>query len=160
MAKYLGRWRMTDVCPPIGPRDGALLRQAGDGGAPHRTHDQVRRPRPRPRYGRDQEGEGEGELLCTIAQHGQTGEWSGEDAEGQPLSVRGGLGGLSIYRVPQAEDQADPDIVGPTPPGAETLDQLRRRMAPRQINDSLPAGRQGDQLAAYQAYLDRHYAPK
>jgi hypothetical protein len=31
-----------------------------------------------------------GEHLCSIRQHGETGEWLGEDAEGNPVIVRGG----------------------------------------------------------------------
>jgi hypothetical protein len=78
MAKYLGRWRMTDVCPPIGARPGAMMRQI--------TDDAVRR-------GRDQAPPA---LLCTIRQDGQSGNWEGEDGEGRPLTVTTGANGLEI----------------------------------------------------------------
>jgi hypothetical protein len=33
--RHLGRWRMTDICQPIGPRPGATLRSIVDDAAPY-----------------------------------------------------------------------------------------------------------------------------
>jgi hypothetical protein len=47
------------------------------------------------------------------------------------------------------------------PPGAASLDALRRRMAPRQVNArSLSSQQQGDQLRAMQQYLDEIHRPR
>jgi len=52
----------------------------------------------------------------------------------------------------------DPAIVGTTPPGAANLDALRRKIAPRQVNDRSPQDPSGyGQLKAWQQYLDNFY---
>jgi hypothetical protein len=91
----------------------------------------------RGRRGRDQ---AQPALLCKISQNGSTGEWSGEDGEGRPLRVENGTAGLEIWSVPEEE----------------TEDALRRRVAPRQINDR--AQDPYDAVRAYQKLLDKVYA--
>ena len=55
---------------------------------PPRIRDAANAPaEPGPTQGPDSEL---GEHLCTIRQDGRTGEWLGEDAEGNPVVVRGG----------------------------------------------------------------------
>jgi hypothetical protein len=65
------------------------------------AHDAAPR-RPAPRRPGDQEGEPEGEpvLLCVIKQNGETGEWSGEGPDGNPIVVShagDGLGGRDLW---------------------------------------------------------------
>ena len=136
--------RMTDVCPPIGPRPGALVRSIVDDAAPRRRS-------------RDQQ-----RLVAKLRQDGVSGDWEGEDGEGNPCIVEHGPDGLELYAAPEVEgDQTDPEIVGTAPPGTKSIDRLRRRMAPRQVNDrSQPPGRERDQLQAWQAYNDALWAPR
>jgi hypothetical protein len=137
---------MTDVCPPIGPRPGALVRSIVDDAAPRR------------RAGHDQQ-----RLVARIRQDGVSGDWTAEDEEGRPLLVsQGEAGDLEVYNPGEAEgDQADPEIIPTTPPGAASLDQLRRRMAPRRMHDrTLSSQQQGDQLKAWQAYNEAIWTPK
>jgi hypothetical protein len=96
-------------------------RRAGDAnaGAPGERAPSLRRPR-------DQGEEGpRGALLCRIAQHGQSGDWFAEDAEGRPLVVRHGNAGLEVYAgEPANGDAGDPDVTvtgvypGTASPGA------------------------------------------
>jgi hypothetical protein len=99
-------------------------------------------------------------LLCTIRQDGSTGDWSAEDGEGNPCTVENGPNGLEIYRASAAEDQADPEIVGTAPPGAESLDALRRRIGPRAAFDRSPSQQRASQMRDFQRYLDKFYEPQ
>jgi hypothetical protein len=100
-------------------------------------------------------------LLCTISQHGTTGEWSAEGPDGQALTVKTGMAGLEVYTAPEAEgDQADPEIVGAAPPGAESFDALRKRIASRPAYDRPTSQQQASQMRDWQAYLDQVYRPK
>jgi hypothetical protein len=92
------RWSNTRASP-IGPSPGAAVRQITDDALPRRR-------------GRDQ---AQPTLLCRLGQHGETGEWSAEDADGNELRVANGTGGLEIWTIPEAE----------------TADGLRRRIADR-----------------------------
>jgi hypothetical protein len=184
MAKQLGRWRSTDQYGAgdfIGatPRALAALRQITDStpakkagpthvhvhlpaGSAAPAHDQAppRRPAMRPR---DQEEEPEpGVLLCRLGQHGSTGEWSAETPDGKPLIVESGPRGLDIFSPAEVEgEQADGRPFGATePPGAASLDQLRRRIGPRPAHDRLTSGQQQSAMAAYQSYLDEAYRPR
>jgi hypothetical protein len=133
----------NDFAGPV-PRSGATLRSpiVDDVVIRRRGHDQSR-------------------LLARISQHGVSGEWSGEDGEGNPCTITNGPNGLEIYAGGEAEgDQADPGLVGTAPAGARNLDQLKRRMAAHQINDRTQPGRERDQLRAMQAYLDEIHRPR
>jgi hypothetical protein len=124
MAKYLGRWRMTDICQPIGPRPGATLRSIVEDAG--RARDQLQ----------------QSALVCRVAQHGTTGKWAATDPDGNELRVENGTGGLEIWRDPEEE----------------TVDGLRRRVAPRQVHDfdrQDPSGY--GRLRAYQKLLDKTY---
>jgi hypothetical protein len=86
MVKNLGRFKSTDAygTGPIPVRSGA------QDAAPRRPRDQLGVP----------EG-ASGSLICRIAQHGQTGDWTAEDGNGDPLVVRTGAGGiLEICHAP------------------------------------------------------------
>jgi hypothetical protein len=110
------------------------------------------------RRGRDQR-----QLLARLSQHGVSGDWSAEDANGNPCVVENGPNGLEIYAGQAAEgDQAGPEMVGTAPPGAaNNLDALRKRMAPRPMHDrTLSSQQQGDQLRAMQAYLNEIHRPR
>jgi hypothetical protein len=74
----------------------------------------------------------------------------------------GADGGLEIYAEPAAEaDQTDPELVPNAVPGGRSIDdQLRRRMAARQVNDRSRPGHERDQLKAWQQYNDRLWAPR
>jgi hypothetical protein len=184
MGKPLGRWRSTDqygASDFIGatPRAGAALRQItdpppkkkalqhihvhlpagyGSAAAPRqRTRDQASEP------GQREEAEGAGRLLCRIGQNGSTGQWSGEDAEGRPLIVKAGANGLDIFSPAEAEgEQADSRPFGATePPGAASLDALRRRFGPRAAHDATPTStQQQGRMAAMQEYLNQLWAPR
>lgn len=93
-------------------------------------------------------------LLCKIGQNGQTGEWSGEDADGNPLIVQNGSSGLEIFIPGEAEgDQGgDPAVLGAAPPGA--LDR-----APR-AHDRTRPGQERGQLQALQQYLNKIHEPR
>jgi hypothetical protein len=180
MAKHLGRWTVSDVAGigavRIGPSPGAYLRSPISDGAPSHTHIWLDRKTPpartrvhdqaRPsgglprRRGRDQQ-----RLVARIRQDGVSGDCTAEDNEGQPLLVtQGEAGDLEIFNPGEGEvegDQTDPEIIPSAVPGGKSIDRLRRRMAPRQVNDrSQPPGRERDQLAAMQSYLDAIWTPK
>jgi hypothetical protein len=105
------------------------------------------------RLGRDQR-----RLVCTVAQHGSTGEWSAVGPGGEPLSVSNGAAGLEIYSASEGEgDQVDPNVTGTAPPGSRNLDTLRKKIAARPIADRTQPG---NQLGDYQKYLDQFYAPR
>ena len=91
------------------------------------------------------------------------GDWSAEDGEGNPCAVETDpSGGFAIYAPGEAEgDQADPDIVGTAPPGAN-LDSLRRRIGPRPAHDQqqFTSVEQTERLRNWQQYLDKLWAPR
>jgi hypothetical protein len=102
-AKQLGRWKCSTSL--FGARDDAFLPSLTDG-ARFRTSDAtaVRRPG-------DQKPE-PGQLLCRLAQHGETGDWRAVDGNGRPLTVRNGADGvLEIRHGPGNDDQEDPDQI-------------------------------------------------
>jgi hypothetical protein len=70
-----------------------------------------------------------------------------------------GPGGLEIYAAPQAEG-ADARPAGETaPPGAASLDTLRRKMAaPRSAHDT--SVQQASRMEAWQKYLNELWAPR
>jgi hypothetical protein len=99
-------------------------------------------------------------LLARIRQDGVSGDWQGEDGEGTPCIVQQGSNGLEIYATGEAEgDQADPDIVGTAPPGAN-LDGLRRRFGAAAAQDTLTSTEQAGRMKAWQSYLDKLWAPR
>jgi hypothetical protein len=133
--------------------------------APHRTHrtyDQAPPPQ-RPVVRRDQAaGEPQpGQLVCKLAQNGETGTWSGEDCDGRPLVVtHAGDGTIEIRH--SGGEETDPDKItapiGSTPatPGASR--DFERRMAKalspgRDIDQRNPSG-----LRGLSALLRSHYA--
>ena len=110
----LGRWSCWDdragtACQPLDARARAVAAAR----EPMHTHIWLHAaPRTRdaatnapnefvPTQGPDSEF---GEHLCTIRQDGRTGEWLGEDAEGNPVIVRGGPE-LRIFRSRLADDE-------------------------------------------------------
>jgi hypothetical protein len=149
MAKYLGRWTVSDVAGigavRIGP-SGRFLRSPIDA-VPRRRGDDQAQPK----------------LLCKIGQNGQSGDWEGQDAEGRPLIIQQGAEGLEVFTPPgEAEDQAatDPEII-PTPaPGAASLDQLRKRFGARAAHDTLTSTEQAGRMQAWQKYLNQIWAPR
>jgi hypothetical protein len=97
-------------------------------------------------------------LLARLRQDGRDGTWSGEDGAGNPVTIQSGANGLEIFAPGAAEgDQAGSEVLGTTPPGSESIDSLRKKIAPRQVNDRT---QQGNQLADYQKYLDALYSPQ
>jgi hypothetical protein len=122
---------------------------------PARTADQARR---RPQ--RDQDPE-PGSLICKIGQHGTTGEWSGTDCDGRPLSVTTGADGmLEIRHGPGNGDQQDPvardgnaGAPGENIPGKAYEARLAAAIAPPdRAHDRSPAA-----LRGLQALLTSHY---
>jgi hypothetical protein len=102
-AKQFGRWKYSTSL--FGARDDAFLTSLTDG-ARFRTSDAaaVRRrgdQKPEP-----------GQLLCRLAQHGETGDWRAVDGNGRPLTVTTGADGvLEIRHGPGNDDQEDPDQI-------------------------------------------------
>jgi hypothetical protein len=100
--------------------------------------------------------EGEGELLCRVAQNGETGDWMAEDGEGNPLVVRtgGGDGRLEILHHPDNGDRTgDPGGLGIM--GLPVEDQRRgfALLSPsRDAADDNPRS-----LGTLQKLLERHY---
>jgi hypothetical protein len=145
MAKYLGRWTVSDVrglgAVRIGP-SGTFLRSPIDAVPRRRSGDQQR-------------------LLARIRQDGVDGSWTAEDEQGRPCVVEHGADGLEIYAPAEGEgDQAvDPEIVGTVPPGGN-LDSLRRRIGPRPAHDQQTSTQQAGRMQAWQKYLDQLWAPR
>jgi hypothetical protein len=111
---------------------------------------------------RDQRGEPA--VLCRIGQHGTTGEWSAEDAEGNQLEVRSGADGrLEIAHYPNAGEDQQGELGMRRPPGAagEIPGQAEdwRRAADRELlrPDRRGVGTVAGNLAM-QRELDRVYA--
>lgn len=182
--RMLGRWRGTDTVP-FGAREGAYLASPVDAlarriaarGAPaktakqkivdhiyvvddaprpvrRRTHDQARSlPAARPQS-RDQ---AQPELLCRVGQHGETGEFSATGPNDEPLRIENGKGGFEVWREPEAGEGGE-NLAGTSPPGATSLDRLRRRIGPRQnVGDR---DQQHFQMESMQAYLDELHRPR
>ena len=149
MATQLGRWRVSDVSgiptTRIGASPGAYLRSPITDAAPQRRS-------------RDQR-----QLLARFRQDGRDGTWTAEDGEGTRCAVETDpSGGFAIYAPGEAEgDQADPDIVGTAPPGAN-LDSLRRKIGPRPAHDQqqFTSVEQTERLRNWQQYLDKLWAPR
>lgn len=139
------RWSNTGASP-IGPSPGSSVR-AFDAMPPRR------------RPGRDQ---AQPVLLCRLGQHGETGEWSAEDPDGNPLTVKNGTGGLEIFTPGEAEgDQGGGEnLAGGGPPGAANLDALRRKIGPRAAFDRPTSTQQADQMRSMQQYLDELHRPR
>jgi hypothetical protein len=157
MAKQLGRWKCSTSL--VGPRDGALLPSIADP-VRTRTHDAAppRRDQAPPRRGRDQEDPEPGELLCTIRQDGRTGEWSGEDCDGLPLSVNSTTNGLEIRHVgdPDRIGDANAGAPGELVPGRAFEQRMSAALAPtRNADQQNPAGIRG-----LQRLMNSHYARK
>jgi hypothetical protein len=58
---------------------------------------------------RDQAAGEPGELLCRIAQNGETGEWQAEDCDGMPLTVtKAGNGNARNPARPERERRSGP----------------------------------------------------
>lgn len=172
--KQLGRWRMVDELRPIGASPGAFLTNpidararavAADRGAvapaaPRRParpaqHVHVHLPKVRGQVRtRDQ---------ATAAPAGFP------ISDGETFTVSDcGPAGFGLKRISAGDTDKDgmpsrgDAVFGQEdPPGAASLDALRRRMAPRQVNDrSLSSQQQGDQLRAMQQYLDEIHRPR
>jgi hypothetical protein len=145
-AVYRGRWRMTGDMG-VGPRPGAMVRQISD--------DAVRR-------GRDQEPE-EGELVCRLAQTGAD-RWHGTTPDGRRVAIRRiSDGSLEIRHLAEGAGEAGDNVFGQEdPPGAaSSLDQLRRRMAPRAVHDrQLTSVEQTERLRAWREYNDKIWEPR
>jgi hypothetical protein len=154
MAKQLGRWKCSTSMIGDEPDMRISLHP------PYRTRDQAPPRQPAIRRG-DQAPEGEpGALLCRLSQHGTSGEWHAELEDGTACHVMNGSGGLEIYAPKAVEGDARP-FLAEAPPGAASLDQLRRRMAPRMAHDtSLTSVQEAGRLAAMQEYLNRFWAPR
>jgi hypothetical protein len=154
MAKQLGRWKCSTSL--IGPRDGALLTGLPD---PVRTADAAP-----PRRSRDQEDPQPGALVCTIRQVGKTGEWSGEDFDGNPLAVHSGANGWEIRHAENGAANAHsgaPGELGLTDPLAAAADR-RRQLDQRRLAASIAPARDADQqnpasIRASQRLMDSHY---
>lgn len=184
MARSLGRWRSTDT-PPIGASPGAFLTSPLDDRARQIAARRITPPKPKPKIvdhiyvvadeprpkrrvthdslpaarprGRDQLEQPQ--LMCRIGQHGTTGEWSAEDGDGNALRVENGKAGLEIWRDPPEDGQGGGEnLAGSAPPGATSLDRLRRRIGPRQaVGDK---AQQEFTMRATQQYLDELWRPK
>jgi hypothetical protein len=173
MAKQLGRWRGQDA--PVGPRAGAFLSISPVDDLAHRVAERriapapaAKRPArpaqhihvhmPAPAKVRDQP------RARTTDATAPTSGFPISDGDVFRASDCGD-GGFALQRVRAADAgngmPTDPEII-PTPaPGSESIDSLRRRMAPRAMHDrTLSSQQQGDQLRAMQQYLDKLWAPR
>jgi hypothetical protein len=177
MAKQLGRWRMTDELR-VGARDGAFLANPIDArareiaaerrvvapAAPRRPARPVRHIHvhlPAPAKTRDQSGRVTRDAPATAAGY--------PISTGDVFSVSDcGDDGFALRRVRTSDvdkdgmpSRGDAVFGASDPPGAATnLDQLRRRVAPRPVNDqSAPDGGMS-QLRDMQKYLDAFYTEK
>lgn len=155
MTKPLGRWSVSDVSgiptTRIGASPGAFVRQITGDAAPLRR-------------GRDQEPEEEGELVCRLAQTGAD-RWHGTTPDGRRVAIRRiSDGSLEIRHLTEGagEGEAGDNVFGQEdPPGAASIDALRRRMAPRAVHDEpLTSTQQQNRLKAWQAYNDKMWAPR
>jgi hypothetical protein len=138
------------------------LPAAAQGGARrNRTHDAAPLRRPAVRRGDQAPPEGEpGELICTVSQNGETGDWGAIDCDGNALHVvRGGDGRLEIRHSPETADQEDPDQIKLSTTGARGENPgFEQRMAAAirpsdRAHDRGPAA-----LRGLQALLTSHYA--
>jgi hypothetical protein len=172
MAKQLGRWRMTDAPPPVGARPGAYLTSPLDDLARSRAADlRTASPRRPARPARHVHIHLPGRAKTHDQPSGASTAASAGAfpiSAGETFSVSDcGDDGFSLRRVRTGDVDKDgaptPDNVfgQEDPPGAASLDALRRRMAPRQVNDRRqPAQAEHDQLRAMQAYLNEIHRPR
>ena len=160
----LGRWRVSDVAgiptTRIGPSPGAMVPQIGERPVPRKPAQHVHVHLPRS-YTRDQAPPAS----------------NNPSATGFPISAGDtfvasdcGADGFSLKRVHVGD--ADKDgmetppgdaVFGATdPPGAaSSLDQLRRRIAPRAVHDrQLTSVEQTERLRAWQEYNDKIWEPR
>lgn len=162
MAKQLGRWRGTDT-PPIGARPGAYVTSPVVDAAPASPRRQPAR-------------HVHVYLPATATTPGQARARTRDAApaparfpiaDGDTFSVSDcGDDGFALRRVRSGDTNPDgmptPDnVFGQSdPPGAAALDALRRRMAPRQVNDRARPQLERDQIRATQDYLNAIWAPR
>jgi hypothetical protein len=132
---------------------------------PTHTHiwiDQQAAPAKRRDQGQEDFPAGEaGELLCSLRQNGETGEWSGEHASGRPLRISPAEdGGLVIHHFPDRDniDQGPDQIELRQPPATEGQNRLVDQRRSGDGFGGLVDRRDGiGALRDLQSAIDSHY---